>query len=156
MSIDKEKLSEMEDYIKKGKDIFIKIIGEKSFAFKDFVDELEKSQTDFYELDNKALATKSGQKIADKFHIIWAVSIIITCSSFFKECKKYGTLFPITAKLIEFLYEDYDKEKAYSLYEPLNYKKYLMMKETNNTVKDEVKPEPESEKPFNGNYIDLE
>ena len=146
-------MSEMEDYIKKGKDIFIKTLGGKTMTYKKFVENLDKAEERFHDFPHEKLGTKKGKQIVDDMCTYWSVEILILSTLFQNR--------PLSRESVEFMYNNYDKERALRYFDPKGYEVYMQEKEDkmkNNIadVPENNQPQPRREPYDNGNYIDLE
>ena len=147
-------MNDMEDYIGTGKDNFIKLLGKRTMAFKDFVDELEEVDQIFTNFPKDKLMTKGGQQIIEKLNTLWAVSILVMSNDSFL---KQGNLKPLTSELVEFLYENYNKEMALNTFNSFGYKQYLLQKVQNKMFENEDQKQSQEENSYNnGNYTNLE
>ena len=145
-------MNEMEDYIRKGKDNFIRLLGDKTIAYKKFVDKLDKVNKKFDEFPHEKLGTKKGKQIVDNLCTYWAVEILILSTLFQNR--------PISKNSIEFMYNNYDRERALSYFDKAGYEVYMKQKESQKAeeIKDEQAKSKSEEKQVydSDNYIDLE
>lgn len=153
-------MSEMEEFIKKGKDDFINIIGKKSLASGKFSEKLFESKRKVLNSQQVKLGTKRGKEIIDEYQAYMSINILISSTHFEN--------IPINKDTIEFMYDNYDKEIALLCFDPMGYDVYMeqkygtkssasiMGKSTSKTENEHAESQPKSEKPFNGNYIELE
>lgn len=150
-------MNEMEDYIKKGKDIFIKMIGNKTIEYTKFIDNFDKANKKFYNFPSEKLGTKRGKKVADDFRAYRSVEILILSTMFHNQ--------PMNAYTIDFMYDNYDKERALRYFDSKGYDVYMKQKNeaqnseniTPKIENEQIKIQPESKQVYNnGNYIELE
>ncbi len=147
-------MSEMENYLRKGKDNFIKILGNRPMEFMDFVDNLKEADKNLSNFPQDKLWTERGQQIVEKFNSFLAISILILCNDYFF---KQGNLIPLTKETVEFLYNNYDKERAFSIYDSSRMEFEMRQKKGQKDTPTQAENEQSVKQVYdNDNYTELE
>ncbi len=140
-------MEEMENYIRRGKDNFIKIIGGKTMGYKKFIEKLDRASDRFFEFPHEKLGTKKGKQIVDDMCTYWAVSILVQSTLFANR--------PLSRDSVEFMYNNYDKERALRIFDSNGYKFYMQQKEGQKDTPTQAENE-QIVKYDNDNYTELE
>ena len=152
-------MSEMEYYLRTGKDNFIKMLGGKNIAYTKFIEDLDKANKKLSEFPHDKLDTRKGKKIVDNFCTYRSIEILILSTSFNNPPK------PINKDSIEFMFNNYDRERALGYFDPKGYVEYMKQKEKKEKKEEALKvanvevkesQKGEEKKYSSDNYIDLE